>query len=298
MADARELTQRLGGSWHGRYGAAPCPLCQPERRNGQNALTLADGNGGRLMLHCKKSACGFLDILAAVGLRSGDYAPPDSATLAQREAERRAGAQRKAEQAKRLWQEAQPIEGTPAEAYLRRRGITCKLPRTLRFHPDCWHGPTAKRCPAMVAAVQGSGLPALHRTYLRLDGSGKAALDGNEKLMLSSTQGGAVRLKSGPGALLIGEGIESTLSAFILHGDPNTNAWAALSTSGMRGLRLPRIGSGRASLIVAVDGEKVGRDAGRELAERAVGLGWQVSIADPGDGRDFNDLLIGEGRAA
>jgi hypothetical protein len=47
MTDARDLTQALGGKWHGGYGAAPCPVCQPERRKGQNGLTLADGNNGR-----------------------------------------------------------------------------------------------------------------------------------------------------------------------------------------------------------------------------------------------------------
>lgn len=298
MTDAKELTLALGGRWHRHYGAAPCPVCQSERRKGQNALTLADGRNGRLVLDCKKSACDFLDLLAAAGLRAGDYSPPDQVTLAQREADARANALRKAEQAKRLWQEAQLIADTLAATYLRGRGISCDLPPVLRFHPACWHGPTAKRYPAMIAAVQGTGLPVVHRTYLRADGNGKAELDSGDKLMLGSTQGGAVRLNNGPGPLLIGEGTESTLSAFVLHGDPNANAWAALSTSGMRGLRLPRLGTGRASLIVAVDGEKAGRDAGRELAERAAVLGWQVSIADPGDGRDFNDRLIGEGRTA
>jgi hypothetical protein len=48
MTDARELTLTLGGKWHRRYGAAPCPVCQPERKHVQNALTLADGNNGRL----------------------------------------------------------------------------------------------------------------------------------------------------------------------------------------------------------------------------------------------------------
>jgi hypothetical protein len=42
MTDARSLTLSLGGRWHGRYGAAPCPVCQRERRPGQNALTLAN----------------------------------------------------------------------------------------------------------------------------------------------------------------------------------------------------------------------------------------------------------------
>ncbi len=43
MTDAQSLTMALGGRWYGRYGIAPCPVCQPERRKGQNALNLADG---------------------------------------------------------------------------------------------------------------------------------------------------------------------------------------------------------------------------------------------------------------
>ena len=205
MTDAHELTATLSGKWHRRYGAAPCPVCQPERRKGQNALTLADGQNGRLVLDCKKSACGFLDILTAAGLRSGDYTPPDGATLAKREAEQRADAAKRAVQAKRLWQEAQPIAGTLAETYLRGRGVTCDLPPVLRFHPATWHGPTAKRYPALVAAVQGAGLPAVHRTYLRPDGSGKAEID-PPKAMLGATAGGAVRLTDGLSRLVVGEG--------------------------------------------------------------------------------------------
>jgi len=50
MTGARELTAVLGGRWSGRYGTAPCPVCQPERAKGQNALTLAEGRDGRLLL--------------------------------------------------------------------------------------------------------------------------------------------------------------------------------------------------------------------------------------------------------
>jgi len=53
MTDAATLTRDLGGRWLGRYGCAPCPVCQPERRRDQNALTLSDGASG-LLLHCKK----------------------------------------------------------------------------------------------------------------------------------------------------------------------------------------------------------------------------------------------------
>lgn len=204
MTDARDLTNALGGKWYRRYGAAACPVCQPQRDKGQNALTLADGGNGRLVLDCKKSGCAFLDILAAAGLRSGDYTAPDAVTLAQREAEQRADAQRRALQASYLWNEAQPIGGTIAETYLRMaRGITCALPDTLRFHAECWHGPTAKRHPALVALVEGGDGMAVHRTYLRANGSGKAAID-SAKMMLGATTGGAVALSGGASRLVVG----------------------------------------------------------------------------------------------
>jgi hypothetical protein len=248
-----------------------------------------------LLAHCKKAGCRFEDILAAAGLRSGDTRAPDAATLARREAEARAEARRKAEQARRLWAEAQPIEGTPAARYLREaRGIRFeRLPRTLRYHPAAWHGPTARRWPALVAAVQGAGLPAVHRTFLRPDGSGKADIE-PAKAMLGGTAGGAVRLMDGPGALVVAEGIETALAAWCLRGDATARAWAALSTSGLRALRLPPQ-PGR--LCIAADGDAPGTAAAQALAERAHGLGWQVTIAAPPAGRDWADVLQ-EGAAA
>jgi hypothetical protein len=294
MTDASTLTMALGGRWHGRYGTAPCPVCQPEQKYGQNALTLADGNNGRLMLNCKKSSCDFLDILAAAGLRSGDYTPPDPATIAQRKAQQRADAEKRAIQAKRLWLEAQPITGTIAETYLRGRGITCELPETLRFHRACWHGPTAKRWPAMVGAVQGANLPAVHRTYLRPDGLGKADIE-PPKAMLGAVTGGAVRLADGLGPLVVAEGIETALSLASGRLWTPSTVWAALSTSGIRGLHLPPTTS---RLTIAPDGDAPGREAANALAERAHALGWQVSLLPAPDGRDWNDILTKKGEAA
>lgn len=296
--DAETMTRNLGGTWIGRYGTAPCPVCQPEARRGQNALTLGDATDRRLLAHCKKTGCDFKNILAAAGLSSYSYTPDSPPAVSKRIREAHVQAEKRAAQANRCWQEAQPIADTPAEHYLRTRGISYPFFQGLRFHAACWHGPTKSLYPAMVAEVQGADFPAVHRTYLRTDGTGKAGLDGGDKLMLGATAGGAVRLSEGNGPLLIAEGVESTLSAFLLHADLTASAWACLSTSGMRGLRLPkigrlgRLGTSRPSLIIAVDGDVAGRGAGRDLAERAVGLGWQVSIADPGDGADWNDRLI------
>ncbi|SMO96339.1 Toprim domain-containing protein [Thalassovita litoralis] len=290
MTDAKQITLNLRGAWHSRYGVAPCPICQPEGRQTQNALTLADSPDGRLLLNCKKSGCSFTDILTAAGIRAGDYTPPDPAVIARREALAKAQAERKERQALSLWNEAQPIKGTIAETYLRGRGITCALADTLRFHPQAWHL-TAQRFPAMLARVDGAERFAVHRTYLRHDGNGKADIE-PDKAMLGATAGGAVRLSEGQDALAVGEGIETTLSLLcgLLRGP--VTAWAALSTSGMSGLRLPdRPGK----LIIATDGEDAGRAAGTALATRAAALGWTVSTLPAPDKRDWNDILMMKG---
>ena len=139
----------------------------------------------------------------------------------------------------------------------------------------------------MVAAVQGAGLPAVHRTYLRADGSGKADID-PAKAMLGATAGGAVRLADGPSRLVVGEGIESTLSLACGLLDDPAGLWAALSTSGLRGLRLPTQ-PGR--LTIASDGDKPGHAAAFALAERAHALGWEVALLPAPDGFDWNDVL-------
>jgi hypothetical protein len=146
----------------------------------------------------------------------------------------------------------------------------------------------------MVALVEGGEGFAAHRTYLRADGSGKAPID-PPKAMLGAVAGGAVRLSEGPGPLVVAEGIETALSlACGLLGGPAT-VWAGLSTSGMRALRLPPT---PARLTIAADGDAPGRAAAHDLAMRAHGLGWAVSLLDPGDGLDFNDVLTGKAVAA
>lgn len=294
MTDAREVTINLGGKWHHKYGAAPCPVCQSGRHKAQNALTIAYGRNGGLVLDCKKSACAFLDILAAAGVTSGSYKSPDPETLAKREAEQLKEAERRAAQALAIWSEALPIDGTLAETYLRGRGITCALPKSLRFHPQCWHGATAKRYPAMVAAVQGNRLAAVHRTYLQADGSGKADIE-PAKMMLGATAGAAVRLTEAQVALVVSEGVETALSLSSGLLSAPAAVWAALSASGMRGLSLPPQAG---QLTIASDGDAAGREAASALAARADALGWQVTLLPAPEGLDWNDVLMMNGEAA
>lgn len=291
--DARTLTTALKGRWHGRYGTACCPAHGDRRPS----LSLGNAADGRLLMRCH-AGCDFTAILDALRGRglvegTGRMPRPDPARLAQRETEERREAARKARQARTAWEEAKPIEGTPAAAYLRGRGITCPLPETLRYHPAAWH-PSARRLPAMVALVEGAERFAVHRTYLHPDGRGKAPVE-PAKAMLGSVKGGAVRLTLGAGPLVVCEGIETGLSLAcgLLRG-PAT-IWAALSTSGMQVLTLPP-SLGR--LTVATDGDPAGRAAGHALATRAAALGWTVSLLPAPDGRDWCDVLNMKGGAA
>ncbi|MCU9846719.1 toprim domain-containing protein [Defluviimonas sp. WL0024] len=286
MTNARTLTEALGGRWHGSYGLAFCPA---HRNTRTPALSLSDGAGGRLLARCH-AGCRFpaiADALRSRGLLDGGVcAAPDPAELARRRAEEQAEAEKRGRQAQALWREAGPISGTIAEAYLLGRGITCALPDTLRFHPSCWHK-SARRFPALVARVDGAEGFAVHRTYLAPDGPGKAEAE-PAKAMLGAVKGGAVRLTDGPGTLVVAEGVETALSlACGLLRAPAT-IWAALSTSGMRGLRLP---ARPQRLTIAHDGDVAGRYAAHILAERAHALGWAVSFLPAPSGRDWNDVL-------
>lgn len=279
---AREVTAALpGGRWHGSYGVARCP-CHEDR---EPSLSIRDGADGRLLVHCF-AGCDGADVLRA--LNRGGLLPeradrqPDPDAIERQEAE----ARRRVEQARRCWAEAGAISGTLAERYLRRRGIGCELPPSLRFHPSCWHGPTASKVPAMVAAVaHGRQLVGVHRTFLAEPGV-KAFKD-NAKMMLGRCTGGAVRLSGGAGPLLVAEGIETALTLLSGLQEARPRVWAALSTSGMAGLALP---DEPGELVIAPDGDAPGREAAAKLAARAIATGWRVRVMRCPDGADWNDV--------
>ena len=198
MSDARTMTEALRGRWFRSYGLAFCPAHHNDRTP---ALSLADGEDGRMLAHCF-AGCAFGDVVAALrgrGLMEGGgaFVAPDPMAAMRRRAEQAAETAKRSAQAQALWREAQPIHGTLAETYLRGRGISCPLPDTLRFAPACWHA-TGKRLPALVALVEGGDGFAVHRTYLRPDGAGKAEVE-PAKAMLGAVAGGAVRLVEAPG---------------------------------------------------------------------------------------------------
>ncbi len=286
---ARAICTALRGHWYGRYGLAFCPAHQNTRTP---ALSLTDGTDGKLLVHCH-AGCSGTDVLMALrarGLLAGhsDWRH-DPREIERRKVEKEAKCRRRVELARRCWADAGPISGTLAERYLRARGITCQLPSTLRFHPACWHGPTATKVPAMLAAVViGRELVGVSRTFVTEPGV-KAFAD-NTRMMLGRCAGAAARLSGGSGPLVVAEGIETALSLLSALQDIDPRVWAALSTSGVAGLVLP---TPPGELVIAPDGDAPGKKAATQLADRATSAGWRVRVMQCQTGFDWNDLERG-----
>jgi hypothetical protein len=194
-------------------------------------------------------------------------------------------AQERSATALRIWNESVPAAGTLVETYLRSRAITLPVPDVIRFHGALWHAETRDKRPAMVGLVTDiNGVAcAVHRTWLRRDGSGKAAVEPDKKA-LGPTKGCAIRLAPAAEHIAVGEGIETCLSV-MLTGQP---VWSALNAPGMRALFLP---AEVRRVTLLVDGDDEGERAAQAAAVRWRGQGREVLLARAPRGMDFNDVL-------
>jgi hypothetical protein len=204
-----------------------------------------------------------------------------------------------------LWRhETIPAEGTVVEAYWRSRGLgELPLPATIRAARSWLRHPEGGSRPAMVALVELCpqsqlclGPVGIHRTFLAIDGSGKASFRA-PRLSLGPISGGAVRLAPANDRqqLIIAEGIETAASVMLATGLP---AWAALSAGGIERLVLPPLPAAM-SVIIATDHDRnsVGESAARAAALRWLAEGRRVRIALPAEpGTDWNDVLLNKDR--
>ncbi len=286
--NAEAIAKSLGGRKAGGGWMARCPA----HGDREPSLSICDADDGKVLLHCHAGCVQeqVISVLRSRGLwvQNGHQyftrrvaRPAANHRLDHAEAIRR-------EAALAIWGESIPAAGTLAEPYLAWRGLRLSPPERIRFHPGLKH-PAGGVWPAMVALITrgADDAPlAIHRTYLAHDGSGKAPVD-PQRMMLGPCRGGAVRLAAPDSTLMIGEGLESCLAAAQATGDP---AWAALSTSGLRGLDLP---DAVRDVVVLADGDDPGEAAARDCAWRWKREGRRVRIARPPVGLDFNDLLMG-----
>ena len=287
--NAAEVAARLGQAYRsGSWWRCRCPV------HGSAGATLAlkDGNWG-LIAYCH-AGCRRAEITAELQRRgfvdAGSFAHGPTSKKRGREAED-VNWRRRIAQALDVWRTSHPARGTIVEAYLRSRGLTMPVPPTLRMHGLMRHRESAERRPAMVALVEHSeaGPVGVHITYLNpLDPSVKVSLEPRKRL-IGPVTGAAIRLAEvrPDRALIVGEGIESTLSLMQLRGLPG---WAAVSTAGLRALVLtPQ--ARRVLIAVDRDLNGAGEAAARDAGQRWILEGREVRLAVPPGLGDFNDIV-------
>jgi predicted P-loop ATPase len=201
--------------------------------------------------------------------------------------------QGKAAKVARIVADCQDPHGTPADAYLKGRGITKRpLPPSLCYRLDAFG-----RYGALVAlATDDAGtINAIQQICLTADGQ-KAPVRVQKRTNKARdgwAETSSVRLPGEP-PIVLSEGVETGLSI-----------WQATGQAGQVCLGIANFGHaplpGGCQVVVARDGDRPGTKADRQI-HRAVGVlmgrGHEVAIAEPPPGKDFNDVLQEEGEDA
>ena len=294
---ASEIAQRLGHAVRvGHDWRCHCPVHQG------HSLTVANGRDGKLLVKCF-GGCEWAEIfgeLRSRGLIEGrrvDISPEREGELRRRqdvaekaEIER---LRRRIKAARDIYRLGKPAADTAAETYLRRRNIDEAIPAVLRFLQHCPHRNGGYFAAMLAPIVNAAGEQvALHKTFLKADGSGKADLPKEEQReTIGPMKGGAVRLtQHHPDLeLIVAEGLESAMSATQLFGIPS---WAAICANGIETLDLP---DAVRRIVIAADHDAndVGLRAALCARERWEAEGRSVRILLPPNlGEDFNDILL------
>jgi len=274
--EGRTLVERRGGRWTPNGGMCRCPAHEDR----SPSLSVRPGRT-RLLLHCF-AGCAASDILRALESRrliepsAGGAFEPNGPTH-----DHRFNAA-----ALRIWNEARSISGTPADHYLRRRGIETDSPQ-LRYHPrtPCGPRPSTEYRPALIAAVRDeAGLVAIHRSFIDRRGDGHAAIS-DPRCGLGRFGAGAVRLGGAAPRLGLAEGIETALSATLMFEVP---CWATLGTERFGLVSVP---AATQELLLFLDHDRGGRRA-EALARKAFAHIRRIEAHyPPTPGDDWNDVL-------
>jgi putative DNA primase/helicase len=273
---------------------APCPTC------GGTDRFRFDNKEGRGTWYCNK--CGAGDGYKLLGSITGD----SFGTLKHRIAKEYAEAKGKTVKAKdpqgpilnRVWGESRP-GGQEVSEYLRGRGIDPSqfpgLLNVLHFHPRCRWGKGADGgyAPAMLARVYQNNKPVtIHRTYLTTDvPDRKTLMPHDDKLV-----GAYIPLVKGVKHIIVGEGIETVLSAAQLHGH-STGITACIAANYMERYEPPQ-GCEQLDIYGDTDASYTGQAAAYRLAFNTTRKGIPTRVMLPPEfDTDFNDILIAHQRS-
>jgi DNA polymerase I-like protein with 3'-5' exonuclease and polymerase domains len=189
-----------------------------------------------------------------------------------------------------LWQAATPIRATLAERYLTkvRKLDLAMLPdidAVLRFHPRCpFDGNTHPCVIALFSDVETDEVAGIHRIALT------ANAEKIGRMMLGSwPRPRAMKLRPAAERLLVGEGIETTISG-AMKVRWSSALWACGSASAVA--KLPLIsGVTELAILVDRDGHGLGASSARSCADRWYPARKVALLTPRQDEADFNDLI-------
>jgi hypothetical protein len=180
---------------------------------------------------------------------------------------------RSPEAARRLFHAGRLVPGTPAETYLRARGITAPLDwPALRYHPSVYYrameDAPLEQWPALLAAITDlrGAITGILRTWLDRLRPAKAPI-ADPRRALGHLLGNGVRFGDASDILAAGEGVETILALKSVL--PMLPMIAGLSANHLAALELP---PALRRLYVARDNDTAGLIAAERLRERAAGI--------------------------
>ena len=186
-----------------------------------------------------------------------------------------------------IWRNSSAIGGTPAEQYLRNRGITIRLPDCLRFARLRFGRRSA--IPALVALVAGpDDQPCgIQRIFLTDDGRKANLPDGKVKFSLGRIRGGAIRLTPGAvSGMILSGSVEDGLSLMEIEGRA---VWAAPGEEMLAGMFLPEPVR---SVVIGAEADEAGYRFAAKARDKFMSEGRTVRVIIPTNGaKDFNQEL-------
>lgn len=273
----RALCEALHGTWSTDHGMCRCP--SHDDRNPSLSVRV----GRKALLFTCHAGCKRSDVLAV--LRPHTQARP----LSQRWEIplRNSVPSTSAQWCRALWERAKPLQGSPAEAYLRSRGLSAPEGTALRYLPRCHHRPTGKWYPALLAPFQlpDGQITALTRMYLDAD---RHCLIPHEPRRTVTNPPGAGAMHAGPANTRLGlaEGLETALAAHQLH---QCSVWAAGSSGRLHQLAIPDLVT---HLILFADNDAAGRRAAALAKAAYQQPGRVIEICyPPPPWNDWNDVI-------
>lgn len=184
------------------------------------------------------------------------------------------------------------VAASPAETYLRNRGIIITPPDSIRFRRFA----SGKHGALVALATDEAGkVLAVQQVYLTDDGQ-KApvkVVKRTNKAVDGWSERAVVRLP-GTAPLILCEGVENALSIWKSTG---RETWACLGISNIARAPVP---SGN-PIVIAGDGDAPGSKAHHQRLNAVTllrGRGHDVTVANPPEGLDFNDVLRANGEQA